>query len=55
LSENAKHATPHKIERLMDAAPGSSEEDKRDVLATLVSVYEAEHYPTSRRLPGETG
>lgn len=33
------------IESLMDAAPGSADEDRLDVLATLVQAYEAEHYP----------
>lgn len=34
------------IEILMEtAAPGSYEEDRMDVLATLVEAYEAEHYP----------
>jgi HTH-type transcriptional regulator/antitoxin HigA len=33
------------IEQLMDAAPGSEEESKFDVLATLVEAYEARHYP----------
>ena len=43
-NEHDYQAALQEIERLMDAAPGSSEEDKLDVLATLVSVYEAEHY-----------
>jgi HTH-type transcriptional regulator / antitoxin HigA len=33
------------IEALMDATPGSAEEDRLDVLATLVQAYETEHYP----------
>jgi HTH-type transcriptional regulator/antitoxin HigA len=33
------------IAGLMDAAPGSPEEDRLDVLATLVEAYEAKHYP----------
>ena len=34
------------IELLMDRAePGTPEEDALDVLATLVEVYEAQHYP----------
>jgi HTH-type transcriptional regulator / antitoxin HigA len=33
------------IERLVDAAPGTPEYDKLDVLSTLVEVYEEEHYP----------
>ena len=33
------------IERLFDAKPGTPEADRLDVLATLVQVYEAKHYP----------
>ena len=33
------------ISRLMAAAPGSSDEDRLDILATLVEAYEAQHYP----------
>ena len=33
------------IERLMDAAPGTADRDKLEVLATLVEAYEAEHHP----------
>lgn len=29
----------------MDAKPGSAEEDRLDVLATLVDAYESEHFP----------
>jgi HTH-type transcriptional regulator / antitoxin HigA len=32
------------IERLMEAEPGTPEEAKLDVLATLVKVYEDEHH-----------
>lgn len=32
------------IQRLWDAEPGTPEGDKLDVLATLVDVYECEHY-----------
>ena len=38
-------ATLKAIELLMDAAPGSAEENRLDVLATLVEAYEAKHYP----------
>ena len=38
-------AALREIEALMDAAPGSPDEDRLDVLATLVQAYEAEHYP----------
>jgi HTH-type transcriptional regulator/antitoxin HigA len=33
------------VERLMDAKPRSAEEDKLNVLATLVDAYESEHFP----------
>jgi len=34
-----------RVEALLDAAPGSQEEDELDVIATLISAYEDEHYP----------
>ena len=37
-NEQDYQAALQEIERLMDAAPGSPDEDKLDVLATLVSV-----------------
>ena len=33
------------VERLMDAEPGSPEEDLLEVLSVLIEKYEAEHYP----------
>jgi HTH-type transcriptional regulator/antitoxin HigA len=33
------------VERLMDAKAGTAEEDRLDVLATLVDAYESEHFP----------
>lgn len=33
------------IERLMNAAPDSPDEDRLDVLATLVQAYEDRHWP----------
>jgi HTH-type transcriptional regulator/antitoxin HigA len=33
------------IESLMDAKPGTPEEDKLDILAALVEVYEEKHHP----------
>jgi HTH-type transcriptional regulator / antitoxin HigA len=33
------------IDRLMDAAPGTAEGDRLDILATLVEAYEARHHP----------
>ena len=38
-------AAVEEIERLMDAAPGTAERDKLEVLAILVEAYEAEHHP----------
>ena len=51
-NEQDYQAALQEIERLMDAAAsGSPDEDKLDVLATLVSVYEAEHDPIDRPSP----
>ena len=33
------------VERLWEADPGTPEGDTVDVLATLIEVYEAEHFP----------
>jgi HTH-type transcriptional regulator/antitoxin HigA len=33
------------VERLMDAKPGNAEDDRLDVLATLVDAYESKHFP----------
>lgn len=41
------------IERLFDAAPNTPESDRLDVLATLVEVYEAQHYPIPEPDPVE--
>lgn len=38
-------AALERISTLMDAAPNTPEEDELDVLATLVEVYEDQHYP----------
>lgn len=40
-------AALEEVGRLMDAAPDSPEEERLDVLATLVEAYEAQHYPIS--------
>ena len=34
-----------RVDKLMDAAPGSVEEDELDALATLVEAYEEKHFP----------
>ena len=36
--------TLHRIERLMDAKPGTKNGDELDVLTTLVEAYEAKHH-----------
>ena len=35
----------HEIELLFDAAPGTAESDRLDVLSTLVDAYEKVHFP----------
>jgi HTH-type transcriptional regulator/antitoxin HigA len=44
-TEDDYEAALERIEALMDAAPGSSEEEELELLAMLVERYEAEHYP----------
>ncbi|HRJ41379.1 MAG: hypothetical protein KJZ86_25080 [Caldilineaceae bacterium] len=44
-TEGDYRATLAEIETLMDSAPGSPEEERLDVLATLVAAYEEQHYP----------
>lgn len=41
------------IEGLWDAAPGSPDGDKLDVLVTLVEAYEEQHYPIPQPDPVE--
>jgi HTH-type transcriptional regulator/antitoxin HigA len=41
------------IEGLMDAAPGTSEGDRLDLLATLVEAWETKHYPINLPDPVE--
>lgn len=33
------------VETLMDAAPGSPDEDELEVFALLIEAYERQHYP----------
>jgi HTH-type transcriptional regulator/antitoxin HigA len=33
------------VELLMDAKPGTAQDDRLDVLATLVDAYESKHFP----------
>jgi len=42
-----------RIEVLMDAAPGTPEEDELDLLCLLVERYEEEHYPIGSPTPLE--
>jgi HTH-type transcriptional regulator / antitoxin HigA len=44
-TEEEYQAALQRIAALMDAKPGSTDEDQLEVLATLVSVYEDAHYP----------
>src|SRR5579863_6459576 len=37
--------TLREVERLMESKPGTEEEDRLDVLATLVDAYESKHFP----------
>ena len=49
--ETSYQAALQEIAGLMDAAPGSPDEDRLDVLATLVNVYENEHHPIAPPSP----
>jgi HTH-type transcriptional regulator/antitoxin HigA len=44
-TEEDHRAALAEIERLWDAAPGTAEEDRLEVLTTLVEAYEARHHP----------
>ncbi len=44
-TESDYEAALAEIERLFDAAPNTPENDRLDVLTTLVEAYEAHHYP----------
>ncbi len=50
-TENDYRAALQEIETLMDAKPGTPEEDRLDVLATLVKVYEDAQYPMPKPSP----
>ncbi|MFA7404852.1 MAG: helix-turn-helix domain-containing protein [Pelobacteraceae bacterium] len=43
-SEDDYKATLNEVERLFDAAPDTADGDRRDVLTTLLEVYEKTHY-----------
>lgn len=44
-TEEDYRATLREIEELMSAGPNTPEGERLDVLATLVSAYEQQHYP----------
>ena len=44
-TEDEYEAALARIESLMDAEPGSSQEEELELLVLLVENYEAEHYP----------
>lgn len=44
-TEKEYDASLERIEALMDAPPGSAEEEELELLAILVEKYEQEHYP----------
>lgn len=50
-TESDYRAALAEIEALMNAQPGTPEEDRLDILATLVKVYEDEHYPIPQPSP----
>lgn len=52
-TETDYEAALERIEELMDAAPGTPEEDELDVLALLVETYENKQYPIEMPDPVE--
>lgn len=50
-TEKDYQAALQEIETLLDAEPGTPEEDRLDVLATLVKVYEDAQYPMAKPSP----
>lgn len=52
-TEGDYRATLREIEMLMNAAPGSPEGERLDVLATLVASYEQQHFPMDLPEPVE--
>ncbi len=41
-----------RIDRLMDAKPGTSEFDELELISTLVEIYEDKHFPISPPVEG---
>jgi HTH-type transcriptional regulator/antitoxin HigA len=52
-TEDEYEAVLLRIEALMDADPGSEEEDELELLSMLVEKYEEEHYPVDLPNPIE--
>ena len=52
-TENDYKNTLLRIDKLMDAAPGTEEGDELDVLTTLVEAYERNHFPIEAPDPVE--
>ncbi|MFD3266070.1 ImmA/IrrE family metallo-endopeptidase [Phenylobacterium ferrooxidans] len=50
-SESDYEANLARLEDLMDAAPGTPEEDELEILATLIERYESERYPIPMPTP----
>lgn len=50
-SEDDYDAALAELETLMDAEPGTAEEERLEVLSTLVWAYEQEHYPIDKPDP----
>jgi HTH-type transcriptional regulator/antitoxin HigA len=53
-SEKEYKAMLRRVEELMDAAPGSPEEEELELLGLLVETYEQEHYSIDLPDPVET-
>ena len=52
IKTEAEHeAALLRVEALMDAKPGSPEEDELELLSMLVEKYEEEHYPVDLPVP----
>jgi HTH-type transcriptional regulator/antitoxin HigA len=52
-TEEDYNAALARVSDLMDAEPGSEADEELDVLATLVSAYEDEHFPIASPDPAE--
>ena len=52
-TENDYKNTLRRIDKLMDAAPGTEEGDELDILTTLVEAYERNYFPIEAPDPVE--